>query len=91
MNRARPTRAQIKSMHELFQRSPDGSRTIALSARGFGFSPLTTSSAAPGTGCSSALRRTVIGIPEAVSSPLFNYWAEPTEMHPHIARTSADH
>jgi hypothetical protein len=25
MNRARPTRAQIKSMHELFQRSPDGS------------------------------------------------------------------
>jgi hypothetical protein len=25
MNRARPTRAQIKSMHELFQRSADGS------------------------------------------------------------------
>jgi hypothetical protein len=25
MNRARPTRAQIKPMHELFQGSPDGS------------------------------------------------------------------
>jgi hypothetical protein len=25
MNRARPPPAQIKSMHELFQRSPDGS------------------------------------------------------------------
>jgi hypothetical protein len=75
MNRARPTRAQMKSIPNCSSAHPTEADVIENLGSGSVTSPLTTYSAALGMGCSSASKSMDTDILEAISSPLLNSWA----------------